>query len=117
MTDQNPIELRIDPSTLSSEDQALLRAFLNLLSSGALRRVVQQLYLLHTFEQAPVHRQAIALKLLNDRMKTTQVAEICGVSDRQLRRYSQYKNFVELLNQRQRELPRGRMDENGDVEE
>lgn len=100
-------EFRIDTSSLTVDEYALVRAILDFLMSSPPDLLVRYLQVLHLWGQAPVHRQALALKLLNDRLPTTKVAQLCGLSDRQIRRYSEYQNFVKLLNQQRRELPRG----------
>ena len=75
-----------------------------------------RLHVLHHWERAPVHRRALALKLMDDRLPSKMVARICGLSDRQLRRYPEYRRFAQLLNHRRGELPRGQVRSDGDVE-
>ena len=110
------LEIRIDTSGLASEEQILLRALVNLLQSGRPQMLAQYVQVLHRWEQAPVQRRALALKLMDDRLPSKLVAKICGLSDRQLRRYTEYQRFAQMINQRRSGLSLRRLDENGDVE-
>jgi hypothetical protein len=78
---------------LTGEEQAFLQAFLGLPP----QEVVQGLGILQRWAQASGARKAIALKLLDAGLSDKAVARLCGLSDRQLRRYPEYRAFVRLL--------------------
>jgi hypothetical protein len=79
--------------TPTSAEQTLLDKFL------ALPTRQQQLYLhvLHHWVQAPPKRRALALKLLDSGLPAKLVAWLCGVSDRTLRRYPEFRTATFLL--------------------
>jgi AraC-like DNA-binding protein len=106
------IERCIDGAALARDEQTLRE----LLAEVPPAKLVQYLRLLHHWEQAATARKAIALKLLADRLSDKDVARICQLSDRQLRRYSDYQRFAKLLRQEHRLLPRGDKDRDGHLE-
>ena len=61
------------------------------------RSLIQYLRVLQHWTEAPGARKAIALKLLNAGLSAKDVARLCGLSDRQLRRYPEYRAFSQLL--------------------
>ena len=78
---------------LSAEEQAFLHAFLRLPPHV----LMQYVRVLQHWAEAPGARKAIALKLLNAGLSAKDVARLCGLSDRQLRRYPEYRAFSQLL--------------------
>ena len=83
------IEKHIDVTALTPDEQILLA----LLVEVPLARLLQYLRVLSHWEQAESARKALALKLLNARLSDKDVARVCGLSDRQLRRYPEYRAF------------------------
>jgi hypothetical protein len=80
---------------LTAEERTFLQAFLALPS----QEIVQGLAVFQRWAQAKGARQAIALKLLDPGLSDKDVARLCGLSDRQLRRYPEYRAFVRMLRQ------------------
>jgi hypothetical protein len=95
----------------SPEEQALHDQFLAL----PIRQRLRLLRLLHHWEQAPPKRRALALKLLNVALSGKDVAWLVGVSDRQLRRYPEFRAATLLLRQGDRP-PRGAKGPDGELE-
>jgi hypothetical protein len=96
---------------LNKEEQAFLQMFLQLPP----HELVQCLQVLQHWVQAPGSRKAIALKLLNAGLTGKDVARLCGLSDRQLRRYAEYRALAQLLKQSDAP-PRGTKGIDGGVE-
>jgi hypothetical protein len=111
MSDQST-SLNAQPDELTAEEQALHDHFLALPTQKRLRL----LRLLHQWEQAPPNRRALALKLLNAGLAGKVVAWLCGVSERQLRRYDEYKAAKRLLRQQGGPPPRGAKPREGELE-
>jgi hypothetical protein len=111
-----PLHLSIDASALPAQEQALLLALLDMLLSGGQDVLAQYVQVLQCWEQAPLPRRAIALKLMDHQIRSNRVALICGISDRQLRRYPEYQRFARLLDARRDGVPRGQQSEDGGME-
>jgi len=97
---------------LNNEEQAFLQMFLQLPAQER----VQYLRVLQQWDQAPGSRKAIALKLLNEALTGKEVAGLCGLSDRQLRRYAEYRAFAQHLRKQSDAPPRGAKGIDGGVE-
>lgn len=108
----NPIELTIDETMLSPDEKALL----GLLRELPVATLVQYLRVLHHWDQAPPSQRAIAIKLLDSELSDKQVAQLCGKSERQLRRYAAYRRFSRLLEHERRAETRGYKTADGDLE-
>ncbi len=106
------LPVRLDTTALTPEENTLLELFLQLPAA----ELLQGLCLLYHWRQAPAPQRALALKLLNPRLTDKYVARVCGLSDRQLRRYPQYRRFARLLRQQHHVLPCGSKDHDGHVE-
>jgi hypothetical protein len=106
------IDLRIDATNLTPEERALLRLLAVLPPEELLRGV----RMLHHWDRARKPRKALAVKLLDDRLPDKHVAEISGVSARQLRRYREYQRFSILLRRQRRVPPRGCKGRDGRLE-
>ncbi len=106
------IELEIDATALTPEEQLLLGQ-LRELPSEKLGRCL--LILLH-WDQASPAQKAMALKLLNPRLSDKDVARLCDRTDRQLRRYPQFKQFARLLRQQHRRPLKGSKNRDGEIE-
>jgi hypothetical protein len=106
------IELCIDTAALAPEEQTIL----GLLSEMPPATLFKYLLVLHHWQQASASRRAIALKLLDGRLHDKEVARLCGLSDRQLRRYREYREFARLLRKEDISLPRGAKSSDGDIE-
>lgn len=109
------IEVRINMAGLVPEDRTLVQAFLAWLEAPGPDQLASRLQVLLLWEQAPASRQAMALKLLNAELSCKDVARLCGKSDRQLRRYTEYQRFTQLL-RLQHELRRGYKRADGKLE-
>jgi len=96
---------------LSAEERAFLQSFLALPP----QEIVQGLGVFQRWSQAKGARRAIALKLLDPELSDKAVARLCGLSDRQLRRYPEYRAFVRLLRQ-SNGVARGLKDADGGME-
>ena len=94
------------------DEQALLQMFFTLPAE----QLVQYLSVLQHWAQAPACRKAIALKLLNAGLTGKDVARLCGLSDRQLRRYPEYRALSRLLGKEGNPPPRGAKGSDGGVE-
>jgi hypothetical protein len=68
------------------------------------------------WEQASPLQRAMALKLLNERLTDKQVADLSGVSLRQLQRYPEYRRFTRFLRDRRRLPRRGFRGPDGELE-
>lgn len=112
MNEPTLIELRIDTTALGPEEQAIFGLFTELPPA----KLVQCLRVLHHWEQAPASQRALALKLLDGRLPDKLVARLCGLSDRQLRRYPEYQRFARALRHQRRARPRGSKDSEGRLE-
>jgi hypothetical protein len=106
------IEMRIDVTDLTPEDRTLLR----LLAGLPPKELLRGLRVLHHWDRARKSRKALAVKLLDDRLPDKHVAEISGVSARQLRRYREYQRFSSLLRHQRRGPPRGYKGRDGRLE-
>ena len=95
----------------TAEELAFLQAFLRLPP----QEMAHYLGVVQRWSRATGARKAIALKLLDAELTAKDVARLCGLSDRQLRRYSEYRIFVQLLRQ-SHTPPRGSKAIDGDVE-
>jgi hypothetical protein len=111
MNDQNP-NLNPQPKELTAQERTLLDKFLALPAE----QMLPYLCVLHHFEQAPPNRRALALKLLNAALPGKVVAWLSGVSDRQLRRYAEYKVAKQVLRQQGSPPPRGAKSRDGEIE-
>src|ERR1700733_10967016 len=99
-------------SPRNAEEQALIQMFLTLPAE----QMVQYLRLLQHWAQAPGGRKAIAVKLRNAELTGKDVARLCGLSDRQLRRYPEYRALSRLLGKEGNRPPRGAKGSDGGVE-
>jgi hypothetical protein len=97
---------------LTAEQQALHEQFLCLPTQQRLRLLCLMLH----WEQAPPKRRALALKLLNAALSGKDVAWLSGVSDRQLRRYPEFRTAARLLHEPETRLPRGTKGRDGELE-
>jgi hypothetical protein len=71
---------------------------------------------LHHWAQAPAKRRALVLKLLNAGLSGKDVARLSGVSERQLRRYAEYRTAAQLLRGQGGPPPRGAKGRDGELE-
>jgi hypothetical protein len=101
-----------DGAALNPTEQALLNQFLALPAWQLLR----YLRVLHQWERAPASRRALALKLLNAGLSAKDVAWLCGRSERQLRRYPEFRAATLLLGEQGNRPPRGAKGRDGEIE-
>jgi hypothetical protein len=106
------MELRIDLTELTPDEQALLAAFIEL----PLERLLPYLCVLLHWERASPSQKAIVLKLLNPELSSKDVARLSGLSDRQLRRYPQYQTLLRLQREQGEPPPRGVRRQDGSLE-
>jgi hypothetical protein len=107
------IELRIDATALTPQERVLLGLLLELPPL----KLVRCLRILLHWQQASPAQKAMALKLLNQRLTNKQVAELCQVTDRHLRRNPHFKEFARSLRQQQQRQPlRGFKNSDGKLE-
>ena len=102
MNDPTPIAMCESETPLTAEEQAFLQAFLRLPP----QEMVHCLSVVQRRARATGARKAIALTLLDAELPAKDVARLCGLSDRQLRRYPEYRAYVQLLRQGKKP-PRG----------
>lgn len=95
MNEPMPIAVSELETPLTAEEQAFLQAFLRLPT----QEMVHCLNVVQRWARATGARKAIALTLLDAELTAKDVARLCGLSDRQLRRYPEYRAFVQLLRQ------------------
>jgi hypothetical protein len=111
MNDATLIATSESEMPLTAEQQSFLQAFLRLPP----QELVQHLRVLQHWAQAPGSRKAIALLLLNAGLSSKDVAGLCGLSTRQLRRYPEYRAYARFRKEGHRP-PRGEKESGGGIE-
>ncbi|MCI0463387.1 MAG: hypothetical protein L0Z62_41145, partial [Gemmataceae bacterium] len=71
------IVLCIDTAPLTPEDQTLVRLLLEALTGLPADQLLRYFRVLHLWDRAPASRKALALKLLDARLPSNQVAPLC----------------------------------------